>query len=185
MNKSLNDDAKYSLSNLDIQHYLGENTPILNYEDLTNYDTIKQLLPKQKDFVIFLFHTEENYGHWITLIRHNKSILYFDSYGYRPDKIMDWNSNYMNKQLHQSFPQLSFLLNDAVDEGFKVTFSETQFQKRNDYDYSTCGRWVTAINLYYLKNKNPTLKGFYDLITSLCKSYELVPDLVVTKILPI
>lgn len=183
--KNVHDESKKPLSSLDIKHYLGDNANVLVYDDLLEYDSIMQLLPKKKDFAVILFRTAEDYGHWITLIRNGNNILHYDPYGNRPDRIMEWNSAYMNRSLGQDFPQLSYLLNNALDEGFRVTFNETQYQKRSDHSFATCGRWCVSVNLYYLRNKNPTLKGFYDMIMQLCNAYELVPDLVITKIIPI
>jgi hypothetical protein len=180
--KDLYDASHYSLSDGDIKKYLGSGTKIIKYEELDKYNSITELLPNDKDFVVLLFEREPDVGHWVCVIRNKKSILYFDPYGNRVDKIMVWNSNYMNKKLGQDFPYLSWLLNKAVDDGFKVTFSEVKFQDEKS-NFTTCGRWVCSVCFYFMHNEHPTLRGFYNKIVDLGRKFELVPDLVVTKIM--
>jgi hypothetical protein len=58
LKKSLN----YSFTNDDIKKYLPD-AKIIEYNDLIEYNTIDDLLPKDRDSVIILIETDDNCGH--------------------------------------------------------------------------------------------------------------------------
>lgn len=179
--KDLHDALFYSLSDQDLKDIIGDDVRILTYEQLGEYNSLSELLPKEHDGIIILFERKEGEGHWLALLRGSKkNVLFFDSLAYRPDKQLLWNSKATNKRLGQDTPHLTYLLNEGLKEGFKISFNETKFQDEQK-GFTTCGRWVSMILLYYKHNKNPTLKGFYNKIMDLSKKYELAPDLAITK----
>ncbi len=156
---------------------------IVTYEDLAKIDRITDLLKRKKDALILLFESEPNVGHWIAIMRENNKIIFFDPYGYRPDRFLVYTPQNLRKQLNQDTPHLTVLLNQAVDDGFKVVFNEYEFQNRRNLAYATCGRWIVSVIQYFQARKKPTLKGFHKLVMRLCKLYDLVPDLMISKII--
>ena len=173
--------AETSLTDKDLREFLGDKIRILEYRQLLDYDTITKLLPSKNDFVILIIEMEPGIGHWVTLVRDEKRIMYFDSYGYRCDKFLFFCPENMRKILGQEVPFLSGILNQAVDDGFKVTFNNFPFQNRNDLSVATCGRWVIWFIEFCRENKHPTIKKFYDYVMRLKEAAELDLDLLVSK----
>ena len=171
------------LSNFDIHKYL-PNVPIIKYEELGDYENIIELLPNYKSAIIILVQQKENVGHWVALIRDNKKILFFCSYGYKPDKHLLWTQKYLRRGLGQNEPLLSHLLNKAVDDGYNVIFNTTVYQDRENKMISTCGRHVVNVIKYILSNKNSTEKDYYNHIQQLCKKYHENADAVICREVP-
>jgi hypothetical protein len=144
------------MSDTDIHNY---GIRMILYSDLANYENITDLLQNDNDAVIILVRTEINYGHFIAVIRDKKTINFFDSYGFRPDKLFYKTPEYMRDKLNQEYPHMSYLLNKAIDDGFKVSFNSYDFQKKKD-ESNTCGRWCVWIINYFKITKNPTINKF-------------------------
>ena len=107
------------LSDLDMHKALPD-VPLLTYEELGKYESIEQLLPAKRDAIIlFVQLTTDSSGHWQAITRSNNNIHFFDSYGTRPDKALSWIDKYMRKELNETVPYVSYLLNKA-----KSSFSE-------------------------------------------------------------
>jgi hypothetical protein len=181
---NLNEKAMIPLGDGDIRSRLfDKHIKILVYEDLSEYSSISQLLPRLKDAVIVLYQRKENFGHWVALVRDDTNIVFFDPYGYRPDKQLLWTPKYLRRQLNQKTPHLSHLLNKAVDDGFNVTFNETKYQIDGS-SINTCGRHCVSFVNYWMKTNKPSLEGYYDLMKAYKKDHELSNfDLVVTKLI--
>jgi hypothetical protein len=175
--------SKEPMSDSQVHKYLPD-TRIITYEQLADYDNIIDLLPKKNDQIILMFQRVKNDGHWTTLLKENNTIIFFDPYGYRPDKQLHWTSENLRRSLGQDVPHLSILLNNAVDDGFKVVFNNYPFQDRDKLEYATCGRWCISVVLFFQRRKKPTLKKFHTLIMKLCQFYELVPDIIVSALIP-
>ena len=81
--KKVNKTIKKSISDLDIERYFSRSVQkdIIKYSDLKNYSSIDQLLPKNKSFKFMLLESKHNSGHWLGLLRYNKTIEFFNSYG--------------------------------------------------------------------------------------------------------
>lgn len=134
------------ISNTDIKDYLGDER-IITYRDLDNYNSILELLPMEKDYVIFLVEQQINQGHWICLTRNGKTITYFDSYGVRPDGQIDKNTCKMREELDQKPNELTRLLNTAPSN-FKVIYNKMRLQVNDsNYEVNTCGRYVLFVVL--------------------------------------
>ena len=170
------------MSDADIKKKLPD-IRILQYADLKNYKNIKELFPKQRDAIVLLTELNlENSGHWQCLLRSEKKIFFFDSYGFRPDKFLQFCPKQIRDDLGQDFPFLSALLNNAVDLNFKVTFNGYPYQDIKDTAIATCGRWCVLFINFYLKRKNNNPKIFYKSIIQLSKHYDNFPDLVVCRL---
>ena len=159
------------LTDSDIRHELGESCKIIKYEELDDYESIQQLLPKKSDYVILLFEQKLNVGHWVCIVRKNDDIYYFDPLGNRPDRSLEWLSYYLNKSLGQEIPFLSHLFNKSI-KTFKIYFNEYPFQSENN-NISTCGRWCVLFVMYMVHHKSNDIKTFYQYIQKQLKRYQL------------
>jgi hypothetical protein len=139
------------------------------YSDLSRYETITDLLPNEIDAVIILIRTELSFGHYVALCRHKGNIMFFDSYGFRPDKNFHKTPEYMRDKLGQEYPHLSYMLNDA--DKFRITFNEYKYQTTSDHS-QTCGRWCIWFIRYASRNRKPTINGFAKLVLRESKRYD-------------
>jgi hypothetical protein len=180
---TIKDRLNYALSDDDIKKY---GLRIVNYGDLRKYKNIDELLPNPKfDSVVFFVErerTSENIqGHWNCLVRcDNKNLFFFDSYGERVDKCLLWSDNQTRKVSNQNFPLLSYLLNQALDDGYTVEFNVFQFQEDNtpEQQINTCGKWcIVFINyMKHCKKAKRNFEGFHDYIMENCKEYNMNCD---------
>ena len=183
---NIHDLVEQPLSDDDLRNLLSDFQPvrILTYSELSKYDDIQQLLPNNKDYVIILVQFKINFGHWVGLARNYDNIFYFDSYGYRVDKHHDLQPQNMKNKLNQKEPILSWLLNNAIDNGFNVYFNSKKYQKdsRPTSNINTCGRHVATFLKYFMTHNNPNFKNYYNYMNGLKNKYNLNYDYVVTKL---
>jgi hypothetical protein len=180
----LNDKVTLPLGDADIRGRLfDKSVKIIVYEDLANYKNIQQLLPRSKDAVIMLYQRKENYGHWVAILRNKNNIVFFDPYGCRPDKQLLWTPKYLREQLNQKTPHLSHLLNSCLEDGFKVSFNQTAYQK-DENAVNTCGRHCVSVVNYWMRSVNPSLSDYYKLMKKYKDDNELENfDLSVSKLI--
>jgi hypothetical protein len=123
------------LSKEQLIHMIGcKDEDIIPYSNLRNYDTIDELLPKDKDFKILLLEEEKYRGHWVTLLRDNNIICYFNPYGNKPDRDMDCIPRIVRKMLGQDRPEITRLCRD-----YDIWYSDHKFQGPNS---QVCGRYA-------------------------------------------
>ena len=181
--QKLLDNMNYSLSDSDLKQLLGNDAKIMKYSQLSDVNSIEELLPNSAfDYVILLTETAEDSGHWHCLVRCNKNIFHFDSYGNRPDKNLLYCPKQLRRELEQKYPLLSYLLNKAEDDGYHVMFSTYQYQKKNG-SVMTCGRHIVVF-INYMKHSPQDKQNFEDYnkyILDGCKKYGYKdPDMLVT-----
>jgi hypothetical protein len=150
--KKLN--INYSLSNIDISKLLNNKCKIITYQELTKYNNIEILL-KEKKFIILLYESTRNYGHWCTFfINKDNNIEFFDSYGIMPDFELKFSDNIFRKHNNMLLPHLTVLLinskRDIEYNNYKLQGEKTQ----------TCGLWCV---FRCLTSKNKNIDDFYDL----------------------
>lgn len=141
---------------------------IMTYKELSNYQTIEELLPESKSYIILLYEVQENNGHWVGLMRYDfndtPTIEYFDSYGKPVDNPLKWIPKLNRIQLGEDKPLLTDLLNKTE---LKVVHNNKQYQD-DDPDIADCGRWV-LLRLLAMREENQTLKEFQHWIHKLKK----------------
>lgn len=131
----------------DIKFFL-PNAKIMKYNELNNYNTIEELLPKNKSFAIILYENQPNKGHWTTIMRYKDKnrgdiIEFFDSLADNgePDAPLKWVTKKENKMLGQGHPILTDLLNKTNKP---VIYNKLKFQsegnKKDGNIINTCGR---------------------------------------------
>lgn len=127
------------LSGEDIHRITDGKCKIMAYEDLQKYQTLDELMTPNNS-VIILYQTKADYGHWVSLLRYNNSIEFFDPYGFYIDeelKIID-HLHLRSDGITQS-PHLTDLINKS---NYKIIYNNKKLQKRSEHT-NTCGRWVS------------------------------------------
>lgn len=148
-----------NLSGRDILRITENDTRIMGYEELRNYDSIEQLIPYEGSSLTLLYQTRENYGHWVVIInRGNNKYEFYDSYGLAPDEELNLDNTY-HLRLHggQITPHLTALF---LKGGYKVEYNNIRLQKYLK-DVNTCGRY-TALRV---KFKHLSITNFNALFT--------------------
>lgn len=133
-----------SLSDIEISEALDNNCKVITYIELSKYKNIDQLLSNKK-YIIILYETMQNYGHWCCLFKTNKdTIEFFDSYGVLPDDELKYAYKFFRKKNNMILPHLTFLLLFCP---YKVEYNNYKFQKKGP-NIATCGRWCIVRCLF-------------------------------------
>lgn len=141
----MNKELAYEVSNLDLKRKIHHKIKIIEYPMLRFCNNIVTQYLKSS-FSILVILLEAGYGnHWTVLIRRNKVLTYFDSYGIAPDGELKNIATNVRIKLHETEPYLSLLLNKAKENGFQVVFNKTKFQQYSP-KINTCGKHVAAIS---------------------------------------
>lgn len=179
----LNQQMQEEITDGDICRYFGKKDfkNILKYSELSNYNSIQQLLPRNKSWKIILIENEYNSGHW-TLIMHynNNTIEWFNSYGTFPSEELDYISNNQNEQLNQDVKYLNILLTQALPK-FNIIYNKRKLQQLED-GVNTCGKWI-ILRIIMMEKYNMDLNQFLQFIDNLKKQFKLSYDELVTLII--
>lgn len=130
------------MSDADFKRYFGGDGKIIKYSDLSNYNTINDLLPNDKDFRVVLIENKYNQGHWVALLKYGDIIEWFNSYGTKPEYDFKFIPTPIKNFLGQGGNLLTNILK-TKDKKQKVYYNKKKFQTIND-GVNTCGRWVIA-----------------------------------------
>ena len=147
---------KYSLSDSDIRKILGRGTKIVKYSELSKFNVIEQLLPKEKASVILLIEDSLDHGHWVGLCRFKDMFMYFDSYGNPVDQDLKWTPMKTREALNEDEPYLTQLLDKSNRE---CIYNNIKYQEMKQ-DINTCGGHISSF-LYHMKNNNMDLRDYY------------------------
>jgi hypothetical protein len=168
----------YSYSNYDIQHYLGEDAKILEYQELKQYSNLFELLPNDKSYAVILIEVKQNVGHWICICRSgngatNGIIYYMDPYGKGVDEELKLISPWWRRKLNETEKLLLKLVNDCP---YEIEYNGLDVESHKSY-VSTCGRWCCWFIMYFLKGH--TLEQFQYMLNYMVesKNYEKYKDL--------
>ena len=165
------------LDDQEIRDILG-GVPVLKYSELSKYSSIDQLLPENKSMIIILYQWGENIGHWVCVCKFNNQIIYYDSYGGKPDEPLSWNSKSINNELGQNYQYLKKLFDLCVNE---VIYNPIQYQKLSN-DLATCGRHC-CIWLLLMSNFNMGLHQYYEFMNQMKKSLNMDYDNIVSYLI--
>ena len=151
---------------------------IITYNDLTNFNSIEELLDKPLDYTIILIEFKPNEGHWIGLLKYGKTIEFFDSYGKNPTYWLGKSALNLNPKI------LKKLLDKALEEGYNVVYNKIQYQLLKDQSVATCGRHLLN-RIKMLKefglNSDDYYKVMYHLKKMLGISYDELVSSIVSK----
>ena len=92
--------VEYALTNTDLNKFLPD-VKIYTYEELADTQNLKELLPDRRCAIIILAEQMPNIGHWICIVKVERSFIFFDSYGQRPDKTINWTDKQLRRCLNQ------------------------------------------------------------------------------------
>ena len=113
---------------------------IIDYDGLSKYNDIDQLLPHPKTSFILLYEDSPNSGHWTAVGRDvNDDYWFFCSYGSDVDEPLSWTPKSTRIQLGAGQKNLSKILN-----GRDVLYNSTPFQNENS-DEAVCGDFVAFV----------------------------------------
>ena len=166
-----------SISDTELKYYLGEDVPIITYPNLKKYNSINQLLPSEKTYLIILYLDAPNSGHWVSIKRLKNNIIeVFCSYGTYPDEQLEWYPDELNYKLNQKEPYLTNLLNKWIGD---VYYNNIKYQKL-DNNIVTCGRHMINNILLMLKN-NMNMSQYYKFMKKLKKKENKTYDEIVSE----
>ena len=139
--KTIKEKMRTPLSNTEICSSLGYNeSDIILYSKLSEYKSIQELLPEDKSFKILLLEEAPNRGHFVCLYRQEDLIVYFNSYGEKPDRDMKCIPRCIRKMLGEDRPEITRLC-----DGMKIWYNDRRLQGK---DTQTCGRYcIFAIEM--------------------------------------
>lgn len=130
--------------------------PIILYNQLKNYHSISQILPRVGSYCIILYMDSPHSGHWVGLMKPNESeIEYFDSYAHHPDEPLSWSSEERKKELGINEPYLTNLLRDSRK---RIIWNKICYQN-SDSEISTCGRHA-CFRIQMMKNRHKNLAQY-------------------------
>ena len=148
---------------------------LLKYSELSNYNSIYQLLPEKRDYRIILIESSKNAGHWTVILRYGDTIEWFDSYGGKPDSELHFISTAIKNMLGESTAHLTKLLK-TMNKSDKLVYNKTKFQVLND-EVATCGRHVISRIICFLIGYN--LEEYKEFIDTYCLNNNMTVDVAV------
>jgi len=173
----INARIKQPLSDADLERYFGsgKESEVIKYNEIANYKTIDELLPKPFDFRIILVETAHNVGHWVLILKYGNIIENFNSYGIDIDRQKNMLCRIANFKMGQSKNLLTKLVGLSP---YKYIVNRTPFQD-DGQDINTCGRWV-ALRIITAKDMFMSLDEFKRMITKANHELHLTPDQLVS-----
>lgn len=167
------------MTDADLERHTGiKGSDIIKYSDLKNYNDITDLLPTDKSARIILIEDRYNQGHWVALLRYDKTIEYFNSYGAKWDT--DWK--FVNKMarmiLGENTNEMTRLMDKAKQDGFETVWNDKAFQAL-DSKIQTCGRW--CVFRIEMMKMGYNLKEFQAFVKKQAKEQGISKDYLVAK----
>lgn len=146
LRKKLDKYKDIALSDVDMINLMDGKARIVLYPDLSKFSSLEELLhPYGVTFILYLWHVNPTFGHWVVLIDGPEFIEYFDPYGLPPDAWLDELEEPFKTESGQGKPLLTKLLVD-YDGPKELTYNEFQFQALNK-GTQDCGRWAALRGL--------------------------------------
>jgi len=154
------------------------NSKIILNSDIEKYNNIDEILPNNPDYVIILFRSSKNQGHWVLLSKYDNKIEYFDSYGYPISYPINWINDDIKKELNE----YDFLTDLLKKSNYKIIVNKYAFQDRNNLNIATCGRWCLIRALTIMKKKL-SLTDFTKIMKYIKNKSKLSYDNIISDIL--
>jgi hypothetical protein len=153
------------LTSSDIKNVFKNKINVIPYNELSEYNTIDELLYPY-GMTVILYLQAPNIGHWTCIWKNENKIFFFDSYGNRVDDDQSWITEKERKILYQNMRYLSILLKRAP---YEIDYNQYKLQGPH---VNTCGKWCCA----RLQLKHLSTDEFADLFK---KHGNITPDMLV------
>jgi hypothetical protein len=161
------DDISYALSNFDIMDFFNDKINIVCYKDIHKFNSIDELLGKYNRCIILYESTKGN--HWACILKPYDYILYFDSYGIKPENEFRFIAPKYRKE-----QQEGDLIKLLVNQPLKIHFSQYRLQKLKK-GINTCGKWCSVISKLMINEDE-----FNDIIKDLRMTFKLKNDEIIS-----
>ena len=147
----------------DINKIIGYKINMITYDDLDKINNIEELFNKDLgNACLILVRNAPRSGHWIILVKNNRDITFFDSYGGFIDDQLDYTPV-------KYYPKLSKLLLKYLNKNPKrVHYNDYQLQQLKE-GVSTCGRWCAL----YCKFRDIDIDDFVNIMKKYKKEVNL------------
>lgn len=175
--REIKDRISVPLTDGDIEKHTGIKE-VIKYSDLKKYSSIEDLLPTDKSAVIILIEDQLNSGHWVAVMRYDKTVEYFNSYGAKWDTDWKFVNRMVRMILGENTNEMTRLMDKASAEGWTTIWNKYRFQKLSS-KIQTCGRWC-VLRIEMMK-MGYNLKEFYDFIKKREKEMGEKSDFIVSK----
>lgn len=164
-----------ALNPIEIEKIAGTPIILLKYSQLCLFNTMEELFDKGINYVLLLYETKLNNGHWVCLINHPDSVEFFDSYAFVPDDELKFTNLNFKKQNNMDLPYLTYLM---LNSKKPIEYNDYKFQSWKQ-GVHTCGRWV-GFRIRLSHSDNFSLEDFIEMFKKFYtrKNY----DLVITKL---
>lgn len=152
----MEEQLKESLSDEDIKQFFNDRINIIKYSELKNVHSLDQILRDYGRAIILFEIKGLNNGHW-TLLQSCKDkktntpyILFFDSYGYKPENELNYIATNIKLMTDQSHGLLLKLL---YNQPLVVRYNNLRLQKLAK-NINTCGKYCCVKGKYPFLNEN-------------------------------
>jgi hypothetical protein len=139
---------------------------IIRFPDLSEYNSMAEVLPYPNDCAILFFIDEMNsnqsIGHWTCIMRNNNRYEFFDSYGLSSREDLE----HIDKEKREKFKEQHDYLKEL---GGKMSHNPVDYQSW-DPRVATCGRYA-IIRLLAFMNGITNPKSFYKFMSDAKKEY--------------
>ena len=157
----------YMVSAEDIKRILGRDIKIIRFPDLSEYNSMEQVLPYPNDCAIIFFIDEQtptsNIGHWTAIMRNGDRYEFFDSYGLSSKEDLE----HIDKEKRIKFGEQHDYLKEL---GGKMLHHNPVDYQSWDPKVATCGRFSIIRLLAFMAGIN-TPKEFYKFMKNTKKEY--------------
>lgn len=160
---------------------LPRGTKVVRYADLKRYRTIYDLLKKPRSAAIVLYEQEPKVGHWVAIARNEKGLFFFDPYGEKPDKQLEYSQFSRHRVMGAGDKSLSSLIATYKDPQ-NIHYNPVDYQKESP-NVNTCGRH--SVNFIRCAMAGGSLDDYYAQLRAEQQKTGLNPDQIVSERVPI
>ena len=154
---------------------------VVRYANLGKYKDIYQLLPRARDAAVILYEAQPQNGHWCAVGRNEHGLFFFDPYGEKPDKQLEYSKFSRHRVLGAGDRSISDLLATYKDKN-NIHYNPHDYQKESP-DINTCGRHCVMFIRAIMEGG--TLDHYYNVIANAGKQTGMDADQLSTKAVPI
>lgn len=146
----------------------GAGSKVMLYPDLYQYDNLDDVFGSKHNKIILLYihdtDGDDVSGHWCSLVKLPNRIVFYDSYGLKPDELLyKYKSKSERAKTNQPKNYLTTLLYTYTK--LPIHYNEYKYQKLKE-GVNTCGRWCA----FYCRASNIPLEKYQAIWNTFLKS---------------